>query len=111
MAKISSYQFLLDHLKSQHGDVEVTLDLEGGGVLRDLGYYNQTKACKACGGQYQQYILRDALWCALGNSQSDVMCLDCLEAQLGRCLTSDDFSDAQINSGLLWALARSANGR
>jgi hypothetical protein len=45
------------------------------------------------------YMVKDEVWAAVWpkRSKREFLCIGCLETRLGRCLTSDDFTDSPIN--------------
>jgi hypothetical protein len=55
-------------------------------------------ACTNCDGEY--YMVHDELWeYATEDFGGDgMLCIGCLENRLGGLLTSDDFTDAPLNS-------------
>ncbi len=57
--------------------------------------------CGDCASPRDEYMVLDTVWAAAGfTSRKGVVCLDCLEARLGRPLTLADFNSAPINFSL-----------
>ncbi|MCX5045180.1 hypothetical protein OG921_18600 [Aldersonia sp. NBC_00410] len=46
----------------------------------------------------EYYMVHDALWREAAAGERAQLCIDCLEARLGRTLTAADFTDAEVNS-------------
>lgn len=47
--------------------------------------------CNDCGGDYDNYALRDELWFGLARARSDtVLCIPCLERRMRRRVTAAD---------------------
>jgi len=66
-----------------------------------------TALCVDCGvetlpldeGRAEWYHVNDDVWAATGLGPDDgCLCIGCLEARIGRVLTSADFSDAPLNN-------------
>ena len=47
----------------------------------------------------EYYMVTDEVWLTAWPDKRGMLCIGCLEDRLGRQLTSDDFTDAQINQG------------
>jgi len=49
-------------------------------------------------GADEWYTVHDAVWSAAGATNSDVLCIGCLEGALGRRLESRDFVQTPLNT-------------
>lgn len=50
------------------------------------------------------YMATDETWEAAGLAKTDLACLGCFEARLGRPLVEGDFTDAIVNRSLRWMI-------
>jgi hypothetical protein len=51
------------------------------------------------GGRFkcEWFMVHDALWASAGLGEDDTLCIECFEKHLGRELTPDDFTNADLN--------------
>lgn len=50
------------------------------------------------GGLNEYYMVHDGVWALSGLGPNDgMLCIDCLERRIGRCLTAKDFPPVFIN--------------
>lgn len=86
----------LDALRPAHADARK----HPPGTLR-----GHLDPCDSCGLEGHYYMVQDHIWEAVAYG-ADMLCLGCVEHQLGRALTADDFTDCPLNQVIIWALTR-----
>jgi len=61
--------------------------------------------CAACGVNTlhinEFYMIHDEIWNEAWPDERAMLCIGCVEVQIGRALTANDFTDAPVNHGFV----------